>query len=344
MSRRRARTADRNRPSRRRGPSARTLLAVLAILVVLFASVVGIGWLTSRDDDGDGGHRAAPEPGAPVNPPGCVAVEVISVPGTWESSVTDDPLNPTQFPRSMLGNVTRPLAANHDSAQVKVWTAPYPAQLRNSNNPQDMSYEESVAAGHDVVDRELAATHAECPQTGFIIMGFSQGATIAGDVAADIGAGNGPVPADLVLGVATLADPRRSPGQGVMVGNPVGGVGVEVALGPFNNLVKPLGDGLSMRGPRPGYGTLQEKVMDICAIGDFFCDAPKDVLAALPRIGDYTANNSVHASYAVNPDVVPGTTALQWMAGWATNLIAAHSAGLAGAPTAAPAPAPVQPR
>src|SRR3954447_22968446 len=41
----------------------------------------------------------------------CPDVQMISIPGTWESSPTDDPLNPTQFPASLMSKVTNPIRA-----------------------------------------------------------------------------------------------------------------------------------------------------------------------------------------------------------------------------------------
>src|SRR5277367_748693 len=40
----------------------------------------------------------------------CPDVQLIAVPGTWESSPQDDPLNPMQFPKALLLNVTRPIS------------------------------------------------------------------------------------------------------------------------------------------------------------------------------------------------------------------------------------------
>src|ERR1700678_2297636 len=39
----------------------------------------------------------------------CPDVQLIAVPGTWESSLQDNPLNPIQFPKALLLNVTRPI-------------------------------------------------------------------------------------------------------------------------------------------------------------------------------------------------------------------------------------------
>ncbi len=41
----------------------------------------------------------------------CPDVQLISIPGTWESSVQLDPFNPVQFPAALLLNVTNPIRA-----------------------------------------------------------------------------------------------------------------------------------------------------------------------------------------------------------------------------------------
>ncbi|HMZ15242.1 MAG TPA: cutinase, partial [Mycobacterium sp.] len=52
-----------------------------------------------------GGKKPRPE----FQDASCPDVNLIAIPGTWESSPTDDPLNPTQFPIALLRNVTGPL-------------------------------------------------------------------------------------------------------------------------------------------------------------------------------------------------------------------------------------------
>src|SRR5699024_484765 len=135
-------------------------------------------------------------------------VEVISVPGTGESRVDDDPVTPNTLPQAMLTNVTAPLQQTYAPDDVKVWTAPYPAQIKAFNTPELLTYADSLAAGRDVLSAELTQMHSDCPLTQFVMMGFSQGAVIAGDLAEAIGAGNGPVPAENVAGVALIGDPR----------------------------------------------------------------------------------------------------------------------------------------
>ena len=77
-----------------------------------------------------------------------------------------------------------------------------------------------------------------------------------------------------------------------------------------------------MRGGRPdGFGALNDRVQDICAPGDTVCDAPPGIGDAVARAQDFVAANGVHATYADNPNIIPGTTAVAWTEQWARGLI-----------------------
>ena len=77
-----------------------------------------------------------------------------------------------------------------------------------------------------------------------------------------------------------------------------------------------------MRGGRPdGFGALNDRVQDICAPGDTVCDAPPGIGDAVARAQDLVAANGVHATYADNPNIIPGTTAVAWTEQWARGLI-----------------------
>ena len=78
--------------------------------------------------------------------------------------------------------------------------------------------------------KAIADIAARCPLTSYVIVGFSQGAVIAGDIASDIGNGRGPVAADRVLGVTLIADGRREQGVGRDVGPNPPGQGAEITL------------------------------------------------------------------------------------------------------------------
>src|SRR3954468_13325443 len=61
----------------------------------------------------------------------CPDVQLISIPGTWESSPTDDPFNPTQFPASLMSKVINPLRAQFGNDRLEIFTVPYTAQFHN---------------------------------------------------------------------------------------------------------------------------------------------------------------------------------------------------------------------
>lgn len=301
----------------------RKVLTVLAVIVLVVAIGVGVGqWL---NDDKSG--PTPPSPGGgddgvmAEQPEWCPAIEVIAVPGTAESRADDDPLAPTANPNSLLLGVTNPLSQAYPDDKVKVWTTPYPATIKTHQMPDQLTYDDSQAVGRDVTSKEMADLHGQCPLTDFILMGFSQGAAIAGDLASEIGNGNGAVPAERVVGVALLGDPRRDPNQGVNQGVDLAGVGIEVSLRPLNVIVQNVVPGASMRGPRDGFGELNDRVNNICVPSDSFCDVPPGVADALARAQEMIAGAGAHASYAVNDVAMPGTTPLAWTEGWARGLI-----------------------
>lgn len=297
-------------------------LTAVAALLVVAVIVFGVSqWMTTTDHGG----LPAPEEtttAAPVQPDHCPAVEFVAAPGTWESAPGDDPFNPTANPNSFMLSITRPLQERYPAHEVKVWTLPYTAQFKNINAQHEMSYDESREEGISTLEHELITMHKECPLTDFIFSGFSQGAVILGDIANKIGVDGGVIPAERIRGIALIADGRREAGVGQHVGNPVSGVGAEVALQSINLLVQPIVPGATMRGPRVGgFGTLQDRVYEICAPDDSICDAPIDVGNALGRARGLVEANGVHAMYATNPNVIPETTANQWVVDWAHGLI-----------------------
>lgn len=303
-------------------------LTVLAVLVLVLVVIVLLWYLLA-------GRLREPGPTPPGPPPptsqsaDCPDVMLLSIPGTWESASNDDPYHPTANPISLMLSVSDPLRAQFPEDRLEVYTVPYVAQFSNPIAiPPDgqASYNNSRTEGTARATDILAQRHAECPLTTYVLAGFSQGAVIAGDVAAQIGAGNGPVPEDKVLGVTLLADGRRTadtgPGQPTEIGNPVPtGTGAEVALKGVNV------PGISMTGPRPGgFGTLAERVNSICAPGDMICDAPREALNPVNVMGSLAAlvrsvGNPVHALYASNTVDGNGTTATQWTVNWAAGLI-----------------------
>ena len=193
-------------------------------------------------------------------------MQLIAIPGTWESSLQDDPLNPVEFPKALLLNVTRPITEQFNSSRVETYTVPYTAQFHNPlSGDTQMSYDDSRAEGTRAAVKAMTDMNAKCPLTSYVLVGFSQGAVIAGDIASDIGNGRGPVDDDLVLGVTLIADGRRQQGVGQDIGPNPPGEGAEITL----HEVPVLSDlGLTMTGARPGgFGALNSKTNEICARG-----------------------------------------------------------------------------
>ncbi|HLS75343.1 MAG TPA: cutinase family protein [Nocardia sp.] len=317
--------------ARRGSSSARRFRRVGCLLPLLIAAlliaVVVLLWFLLA------GRLKVPGPGPqPPGPPtsqpaSCPDVQLISVPGTWESASTDDPRAPSANPASLMLNVTGPLRERFPAERLDVYTVPYVAQFSNPVAiPPDgqQSYNNSRSEGTQRTIDVLAERSRECPLTSYVIAGFSQGAVIAGDVAERIGAGEGPVPAERVLGVALLADGRRTgvsgPGQAIEVGPSAPGEGAEVAL---NGLKVP---GITMTGARSGFGELAGRTYSICAPGDMICDSPRQALNPVNWVPSVlslvrAAGNPVHALYNTHVVDDNGTTATQWTVGWASELI-----------------------
>lgn len=256
----------------------------------------------------------------------CPDVQLISIPGTWESSVQLDPFNPVQFPAALLLNVTNPLRAQFGTDRLEVFTVPYTAQFHNPlSSDTQMSYNDSRAEGTRAAVAAMTDMNNRCPLTSYVLVGFSQGAVIAGDMASDIGNGRGPVAQDLVLGVTLIADGRRQDGVGQDIGPNPDGQGAEITLQDVPTLSAL---GLTMTGPRPGgFGMLNDRTNEICARGDLICAAPESAfnITQLPRTLEVLsggAGQPVHAMYAT-PDFwnVDGRPATAWTLNWAQGVI-----------------------
>jgi hypothetical protein len=256
----------------------------------------------------------------------CPDVMMISIPGTWESSPQLDPFNPVQFPIALLLNVSNPIRQQFGNDRVEVYTVPYTAQFHNPlSADKQMSYNDSRAEGTRAAVKAMTDMNNRCPLTSYVIVGFSQGAVIAGDMASDIGNGRGPVDEDLVLGVTAIADGRRQDSVGQDIGPNPDGQGAEITLQEVPTLSAL---GLTMSGPRPGgFGALNDRTNEICATGDLICAAPESAfnITQLPRTLEVLAGNGgqpIHAMYAT-PEFwnLDGASATQWTLGWAQGVI-----------------------
>lgn len=198
---------------------------------------------------------AIPAPAAATpNPPpsdGCPAVEAIAVPGTSQTNPQADPSKPV----GVLANILEPLR-QHVRVPMLTYYTPYPATIFGGTDGG--GYLASKQAGIDSTNNRLHAEANRCAKTTFLLTGYSQGADIAGDVAAAIGNNKGVIPPSRLLAVALLADPSQSP-----VGQPTIG------------LNQP---GMGFAGVRTGgFGALTQRnsILSICAPLDYYCNLPQ---------------------------------------------------------------------
>ena len=315
--------------TRKKRSRGRTLLFVvlglglLGVIAVILVIILIINLLQPDPGQPGGPSPTPPSSTAPrptAQPADCPDVQVIVVPGTWESASDDDPYNPTANPNSLMLKVSGPLAEEFDSSRADVYTVPYVAQFRNPTvlTDRQTDYNASRAEGTTRTRDKITEVNQKCPLTSFVLMGFSQGAVIAGDIAGEIGNGRGPVAADLVVGVGLIADGRRQPNQAETVGPNPPGVGAEIALD-----ILPI-PGIDLTGPRPGgFGDLADRTYSLCAPGDLICDAPTiaNPIEGISKLMG-AINNPVHAMYNTtrywNDDGQPAT---EWMTGWARDVI-----------------------
>ena len=322
--------------SRRKRHRILALIAAGAMALVV-ALVVAVVWIMVRQPDKT--DTAIPPTAVPPTavPPtskprpefqdaSCPDVQLMSIPGTWESSPQLDPFNPVQFPIALLLNVTNPIRGQFGTERLEIFTVPYTAQFHNPLSADgQMNYNDSRAEGTRAAVKAMTDMNNRCPLTSYVLVGFSQGAVIAGDMASDIGNGRGPVDADLVLGVMLIADGRRQTGVGMEIGPNPPGQGAEITL---NEVPMLSSMGLTMTGPRPGgFGILNDRTNEICATGDLICSAPEEAFSIgnLPKTMEVLAGGAgqpVHAMYATpqfwNLDGQPAT---QWTLDWAQRVI-----------------------
>ncbi|MCV7226140.1 carboxylesterase Culp6 [Mycolicibacterium komossense] len=329
---------SRSRSAQRRRHRILGLVAAAAVAVVVALIVAVVVVIVRRPESSPTAipptalppTSATTTPGSKPRPAfqdaSCPDVMMVVIPGTWESSPTDDPFNPTQFPLSLLGNVTRPLAAQYGADRVQIYTVPYTAQFHNPFSADNqMSYNDSRAEGTRTTVKAMTDMNNKCPLTSYVLLGFSQGAIIAGDIASDVGNGRGPVDQDLILGTTLIADGRRQTGVGQDIGPNPPGQGAEITLAEVPTLSAL---GLTMTGPRPGgFGSLNDRTNQICGTGDLICASPQEAfsITQLPQTLEVLAGGAgqpVHALYNTpqfwNLDGQPATV---WSVGWAKGLI-----------------------
>ncbi|WP_280338334.1 cutinase family protein [Nocardia neocaledoniensis] len=174
--------------------------------------------------------------------PGCPSLYVVAIPGTWETGHDKEP-GP-----GMLAGVTNGLPRNTDVDYVTYAATAFPWE----GDVYGQSKKQAVDAARGLITAKLAA----CGDTDIALVGYSQGADAAGDLAAEIGTGVSTIPPGKVKAVGLISDPRRSP--------------TDIQVGP-------IAAGAGAGGARPGgFGWIGDRVRTICAVDDLYCATATD--------------------------------------------------------------------
>jgi len=236
----------------------------------------------------------------------CNDVEIITVAGTGESNENDDPN--FIYGLKQGRNYTADLALSHD--KVGAWQTPYSSTVGmvnsggNNRGELHLPYGESREQGVAVTEQHIVDVKSACPGTKFVITGFSQGSSVAGDVAADLQAGKiqGAGPEDL-FAAYLISDPNRSRVTDETVTTQNGAVAHKGVNGEtivdLDQGVKPGTEGLA--GPRSegAFAGTDNKVMSFCHPQDIACSTDADGL--MQRIGmkmDSIKQHDQHYEYA----------------------------------------------
>lgn len=233
----------------------------------------------------------------------CTPIHVVTTLGTggsWSDKSTD----PVEGVAPNY-NITQELKDQFGANQVSGWNTNYPASvgavsmfwglLGMPGGKEQVSFGKSIQAGVQKTDAHISQYKSACPNSKFVIIGYSQGASVAGDVARDISAGKvAGVSPDDVTNVLLIADPGRSSNSAYesYTGTPsklYGSIPPGV-MGKNFEIISPGSDARADRigwtGERPGrFEGMYGKVLSLCAEDDLACSAPPN--SFLRSLADY---------------------------------------------------------
>jgi Cutinase len=138
--------------------------------------------------------------------------------------------------------------------------------LADAHSATRQSYDASKDSGYSALAAELRSFAASCGGSKFVLMGYSQGAHIAGDMTQTLlNEGLSGVPTSMWIGTVLLGDPAF---------NPTGGD----SGGSFN------GSRWGVFGRRASYpASASGHILSLCVVNDIVCGLPRSVGAVLEQ-------------------------------------------------------------
>ncbi|WP_338767904.1 cutinase family protein [Nocardia vulneris] len=196
----------------------------------------------------------------------CPPWNALLTPGTYKTTPA-----PGHDPVGILDQVGQSLTARYGS-DIEVRTLPAPTTGTGTTSRQELT----------------TALSGLCSNTRVVLAGYAQGAEVAGDLAAAIGHGQGPIPASRVVAVALVSDPRRDPAT-AQLGPAVPGQGVT--------------------GPRAqNFGELTDRLRTLCTEGDPYCSTTPEASPVLAAVNHAVAASTPPSSTPI-PTPASSTTA-----------------------------------
>ncbi|KAJ6530542.1 cutinase, partial [Mycena capillaripes] len=149
----------------------------------------------------------------------------------------------------------------------------YPATLTN--------YDSSESLGVTDMSNKLAAKARSCPNTKIVLMGYSQGAQVAGDTMAGAGAGVSQGESDSPCFIHRVAKYPSPVAAVILMGDPAHVAGESFQKGTANNR-----NGIF---PRLDHGLEQfsAKTASFCDTGDEFCASGASLAVHLGYVDEY---------------------------------------------------------
>ncbi|MCR5978912.1 cutinase family protein [Gordonia jinghuaiqii] len=185
-------------------------------------------------------------------PRGCPELYVLAVPGTWANGVSP----------GILGEVTAGLGPETQVQYVGYDATAFPWEKAIYGKSKAQAVANTKGLALQMLRR--------CPGARIALVGYSQGADAAGDVASEIGTGRAEIRPSQVAGVVLISDPRRSV---------------------RDNLIGPPLRGEGSGGPRvDSMGWVLPRAFTICEPTDVYCNVPRDHFVT--RIVGYLAETS----------------------------------------------------
>ena len=239
----------------------------------------------------------------------CKDIHIISVAGTGETNSNDDP----NFVYGLrIGeNYTANLALQHPET-VSAWQLPYSGSvgavgtLGKSRAEAPLPYGLSRQNGVTTGIQHIQDIKNACPNTKFIISGFSQGAHIAGDIVAALNTGKiKGASGDDLLSAYLISDPARSQVTNTTLTTATGQTGL---LSQNGETFIPLDQGTPLgnegvTGPRQvdgqhnvAFAGMEDKVMSFCHPNDMACSSvPKSLMQGIAQ--SFNENTNPNHNY-----------------------------------------------